>query len=398
MIVLLQDALATSTPRPDLARPDASAAATPAAIDLPDLHMPADPAPGLSLGGTVVPGRAPAIPRDYELVNIILLGGDSDMTADDFVRTDTMIIVSLNTETGAVSMVNLPRDLYVYIPRGVMGRLNIAYGIGENVNWQPDGGFGLLRQTIFYNFGINVHYYALVNFGAFETIIDRLGGVDIAVDCTYQDLYPVDNWVEGAPASRNYRWRTLEVGYYTFDGFDALWYARTRKYTDDLDRGRRQQLLLRAMWRKARSNGLITTIPALWGELTSLVETNLPFDVMLSLLPYLLDLDLDSVQNLTFKRNYHTKPWRAPSNQSVLLPQPEPVADLMRDFYTPPSANQLALAGPSIAVYNASGQAHWDIVAAERLRWDGYNAIAMGKRRRAIPACCAIMSRPAKAA
>ena len=380
-IVLLQQVLSTSTPDPNsTAEPPTSIAtdATPDAIELPKLYSASNPAPGLVLSGTAVPRPVDIIARDYDLVNVILLGGDDELTEDSFIRTDTMIVVSLNLETGTVSMINLPRDLFVYIPRGSMGRLNTAFGIGDYINWKPDGGFGLLRQTIFYNFGINVHFYARANFAAFETVIDRLGGVDIAVDCRYRDLYPVEDYDPNASAESNYYWRTLDIGLYTFDGFDALWYARTRKYTDDLDRGRRQQQLLRAMWRKARGSNLVTTIPALWSELTETIDTNVPFNVMLSLLPYLVDLDLDRVQNLTFIRNYHAKNWRTPGGDSVLLPQPEPIADLMRDFYTPPSSNQLALAGSTIAVYNASGNENWDIVATERLRWDGYNAIAMG--------------------
>ncbi len=380
-IVLLQQVLSTSTPDADAtAEPPTSIAfdATPGPIELPKLYSASNPAPGLVLSGTAVPRPVDIIARDYDLVNVILLGGDDELTEDNFIRTDTMIVVSLNLETGTVSMINLPRDLFVYIPRGSMGRLNTAYGIGENINWNPDGGFGLLRQTIFYNFGINVHYYARANFAAFETIIDRLGGVDIAVDCRYRDLYPVDNFDPEASAASNYYWRTLDIGLYTFDGFDALWYARTRRYTDDLDRGRRQQQLLRAMWRKARAGNLVTTIPTLWSELTETIDTNVPFNVMLSLLPYLVDLDLDRVQNLTFARNYHAKNWKTPGGDSVLLPQPEPIANLMRNFYTPPSSNQLAMTGSTIAVYNASGNDNWDIVASERLRWEGFNAIAMG--------------------
>lgn len=380
-IVLMQQVFVTSTPSPQTPSPRATPTAvlaTPQPVDLPRLFLPPDPKAGLELSGTAVPTRVPFIPRDYELVNIILLGGDDELTEDRSVRTDTMIIVSLNTETGTVSMINLPRDLFVYIPSGKMGRLNTAFGIGNNIGWEPGGGFGLLRQTIFYNFGINVHYYARVNFSGFKSIIDRLGGVDIAVDCTYRDLYPVTRTETGVAEGSAYDWRTLDVGYYTFDGFDALWYARTRRYTDDLDRGRRQQLLLRAMWRKARSNGLISTVPAIWGELEEVIDTNLPFNAMLGLLPHLLELDLDRIQNFTFRRIYHTQNWRTPSGDSVLLPIYETVVELMRDFYTPPSANQVGLSGPSIAVYNGSGNANWDLVASERLRWDGYNSVALG--------------------
>lgn len=345
---------------------------------LPELYFPADAEAGLILEGTAVPTRVPTIPREYELVNIILLGGDDELTSDTFTRTDTMLIVSINTETGTVSMLSLPRDMFVYIPSGFMGRLNLAFGVGENIGWQPDGGFGLLRQTIFYNFGINVHYYARVNFSQFEEIIDTLGGVDIGVDCAYQDYYPVDDFDPNASLEDNYYLRTLNVGYYTFDGFDALWYARTRKVTDDFDRGRRQQQLLRGMWRKARDNGMLSNLPSLWGQVTEVVETNLPFDTMLGLLPYVLNLDISNLQNYTMIRTYHTTPWQPPSGDYVQLPVYDLVSSLMRDFYTPPSSNQLSLSGPSIGVYNASGNDNWDLVASERLRWEGYNAVALG--------------------
>jgi len=349
-------------------------------FELPELYFPADAEAGLVLEGTAVPTRVPTVPREYELVNIILLGGDDELTSDTFTRTDTMLIVSINTETGTVSMLSLPRDMFVYIPSGFMGRLNLAYGVGENIGWQPDGGFGLLRQTIFYNFGINVHYYARVNFSEFEEIIDTLGGVDIGVDCAYQDYYPVDDFDPNASIEDNYYLRTLDVGYYTFDGFDALWYARTRKVTDDFDRGRRQQQLLRGMWRKARDNGMLSNLPSLWGQVTEVVETNLPFDTMLGLLPYVLNLDISNLQNYTMIRTYHTTPWQPPSGDYVQLPVYDLVSQLMLDFYTPPSFNQLSLSGPSIGVYNASGNDNWDLVASERLRWEGYNAVALGNR------------------
>lgn len=369
--VLMQQNDAADAPATPPA-PTESIAETPAPddFDLPKLLVPLDPDEGKWLAGTRVPSRVPPVIREHRLINVMFLGSDEELTDDDFIRTDTMIIVSLNVETGSVTMLSLPRDLLVYIPSGRMGRLNTAYGIGENLSWEPGGGFGLLRQTLFYNFGINVHYHARVNFSGFEAVIDRLGGVDIAVDCAYRDLYPASNG--------DYRWRTLPAGYYTFNGFDALWYARTRKYTDDFDRGRRHQQILRAIWRKARQQGLLATLPGLWSELTQVVHTDMPFDMMLRLLPLVLDLDLGQVENLTLKRNFHTAEWVMPSGAEVQVPKAQAIAALMQDFYLPPPANQLALMGPSIAVYNASAVADMDIVATQRLRWDGYNAIALG--------------------
>ena len=383
-IVLLQ--LDLSSPTPDIPTAFPTDAAMPPAptpapedINLPKLLVPRNPPEGKWMSGTRVPSRAAETVRAHRLVNVLLLGSDEQLSADNFIRTDTMIVVSLNVETGTVSMLSLPRDLFVYIPHGRMGRLNTAYGIGENLNWDPGGGFGLLRQTIFYNFGINVHYYARVNFSGFEAIIDRLGGVDIAVDCAYRDYYPVGTDEDRRSGSNGYRLRTLPVGYHTFDGFDALWYARTRKYTDDFDRGRRHQILIRAILRKVRRLGLAATIPQLWPELTEIVDTDLPFEQMLRLLPLVINLDLADVQNYTFRKIYHTRNWTTEDGWSVLLPNREKVAELMQALYTPPSRYQSALAGPSIAVYNASGEGNWDIVASERLRWGGYNAVALGQ-------------------
>ena len=371
--VLMQEKVSEGTPASvtmDASTAMQVATEAPDDFQLPKLLIPLEPEEGKWMSGMEAPRRVAPVIRRHRLINIMLLGSDEELTEDNFIRTDTMIVVSLNVETGTVSMMSLPRDLFVYIPHGKMGRLNTAFGIGENLSWDPGRGFGLLRQTIFYNLGINVHFYARVNFSGFETIIDRLGGVDIAVDCAYRDLYPT--W------SSEYRWRTLPVGLYTFDGFDALWYARTRKYTDDFDRGRRQQLLLRAMWRKARAEGLVATIPRLWSDLTDVVDTDLPLDMLLRLLPHLVNLDLAVVENITFKKNHHTTEWITPGGAEVQLPNKETIAALMQDFYTPPSPYQVSTAGPSIGVYNASGQENWDIVASERLRWDGYNAVALG--------------------
>lgn len=383
IILLQQDTdanTAAPAPRPIRARePGLAETPAPDNFDLPRLLVPLDPAGDKWLSGTRAPARARQAQRDHELVNFILLGSDEELTEDNFIRTDTMILVSLNLDTGTISMLNLPRDLFVYIVHGKMGRLNTAFGLGEYLGWEPDGGFGLLRQTIFYNFGINIHYYARVNFSAFEEIIDILGGVDIAVDCDYRDYYPVAEADEGRSEASNYRLRTLPVGYYTFDGFDALWYARIRRYTDDFDRGRRQQQLLRSIWRALRSQGLAAAVPRMWGEISEIVDTDIPLDLMLRLLPQVINMDLGSVENLTFRKTYHTRKWTTPAGSEVLLPNIDAVAELMQDFYTPPSPYQAALIGPSIAVLNASGQDSWDIVASERLRWGGYNAVALGR-------------------
>lgn len=354
-------AVETSTPRP-----------------LPTLLFPNAPDTSL-VAPTAIPTQVPTIDRQgYDLVNILLLGGDSELTADGIDRTDTMIVVSINRTTNTVSMLSLPRDLFVFIPGWTMQRLNLTYIRGEQVGW-TDGGFGLMRQTIFYNLGINVHYYIKVDLSGFKEIIDTLGGVDLTVDCAIQD----QELISAPPPPESLGpdddgYYILPVGFYHFDGGSALWYARSRHSSSDFDRGRRQQQLLRAIWRAARGSGQITKLPQLWSELTGVVETNLAFEDMVGLLPFALNLDPDRIEHFTMKRLYHTTPWQPPDGSNVQLPNYDPVRQLMEDFYQPPTENQVNVEGARVEVYNGTTNPNWDRIAADRLGWDGLSAIASG--------------------
>jgi LCP family protein required for cell wall assembly len=380
---ILNSTTATPTPIPSPAPPTSS---NPTPVIIPTIIPPLAQPPVAQLDGTAVPTQVPLIPREHVLVNIMILGGDDEVTEDSTVRTDTMIIVSINTETHTVSMFSLPRDLWVYMPTNnpAMTRLNTVFGIGR-VNGWADNGWDLLRQTIFYNFGINVHYYAKINFTGFETIIDTVGGVEVANDCAYEDYYPIapiEQLDLSRPQEENYKLRTLPVGYYMMDGFDALWFARTRRSTTDFDRNHRQQAIIKAVFRKALQSGQIAQLPQLWGEFTQVVETNVPFETMLGLVPIAVSLNPDSVESFTLVRTYHTTPWQPPSGafagQAVQLPNYQPIHDLLVDFYTPPTENQINSTKPPIAVYNGTANPDWDKVAAGRLREDGYNAYAAG--------------------
>jgi len=353
-------------------------------IPLPTFFAP-QAAELVEIAGTAVPPRAAVIPRAHELVNIVLLGGDDEITNDNTIRTDTIIIVSINTETNSVAMLSLPRDLFVYVPTPTMTRINTVFGIGEALAWSG-GGFGLLRETIFYNFGIQVHYFARIDISGLEQIIDTLGGVDLAVDCTYQDfaLVGVDVPEDAILVDEEALLWQLPVGYYHMSGGEALWYARTRSQglADDFDRGRRQQQLLRAIFRTARDNGQLVQLPELWNQLNEVVETDVPFSVVLGLLPIALDLEFSRIESFNLIRTFHTTPWQPTggnfAGQAVQLPNMEPLQQLFTDFYTPPTESQLEVAGPSVAIFNGTTNPDWDLVASERLRSIGLNAFAAG--------------------
>jgi LCP family protein required for cell wall assembly len=348
---------------------------------LPTPLFPQSALEGTVINGVQVPQAVELIPRDYNLVNIILLGTDEALHNSGYALTDTMIIVSINRDTGSVNMLHLPRDLYVYIPttNGMMQRLNVAYGVGESIGW-TGGGFGLLRQTILYNFGINVHYYAKVDFDGFRDIVDLLGGVNIAVDCAYED-YPLigTELPDGVRRSTEDGLRVLDVGYYEMNGAQALWYARTRRTSSDFDRGRRQQQLLRAIWHKARQSVSLTNAPELWSQGIQIVETDLTLTEVINfgLLPLALSIDFSRIESFSMIPTYHTYSLTV-DGANVQAINYETMRQLMLDFYRPPADAQLLQTGATIAVYNGTENHLWDWVATDRLQWEGYLASASG--------------------
>lgn len=402
--VVLQDSpFATNTPRPQsvtevvipavntpaAVTADAPVAeATPAAAPQPDITSTPRPVPTLFIynpdtsganAPTDVPTAVPSLDRrGYDMVNIALLGNDSEITGEAIARTDTMIILSINRSTGTVSMLSLPRDLYVYIPGWTTQRLNLAYLRGESVGW-TDGGFGLLRQTLFYNFGINVHYYAMVNLSGFTALVDAVGGVNLTVDCAIEDLPLVGTQLPAAAVRVNEDgYHVLPVGRYFMSGAEALWYARSRYNSIEFDRGRRQQQIIRAVWRQARDNGLLTNLPQLYNEGIQYVDTNLAFEDILGLLPFAVNLDPSRIEQFYLVRTYHTTPWTTPDGDNVQLPNYDNLRPMLEDFYTPPTESQVAFESASIAVYNGSSLPDLDLVASGRLADDGFVAISSG--------------------
>ena len=185
----------TARPSPALVQSAAAQAATPppastrAATPTPTAQTKVEPTLGYynitpaanATLATPIPTPVSQLDLDEDVVNILLIGTDYRAAEATF-RTDTLIVVSINKKAGSVSMLSIPRDLYVYIPKWGMSRINSAYGAAAS-NAYPGGGPALLEQTLLYNLGIPIHYYALVNFDGFRQIVDTLGGIDVPVNC-----------------------------------------------------------------------------------------------------------------------------------------------------------------------------------------------------------------------
>jgi LCP family protein required for cell wall assembly len=333
---------------------------------------------------TAVPSPVPRIRQEDEVKNILLIGSDKAGTNGGY-RSDTMIVVSVNKTASTVTMLSIPRDLYVFIPqsKAVMGRINSVINVAVNAKGGP---IPLLEQTILYNLGIPIHYYARVDFASFRDIVNTLGGVDIPVTCPYQDWRLKDPSLD-PQVEENWELYTLEAGIQHLDGDTALWYARGRQVGRigsgaDFDRHRRQQEVLRAIFRRAREQNLIPQIPALYQQFQSSVETDMTLGDVLQFAQMALALDELNIRSYSI-RSPSVQGWVTPNdNAQVLLPVADQFYTFVQAAMTASGSNRVSQAPYTVEIWNGSTWDQADELAAYRLGLEGLR-VSIGSPDRA---------------
>ena len=280
-----------------------------------------------------IPIPPPAEPFSFPAgtLNVLLLG--SDRRSGIGFRTDTILIASVQPATGLVALISVPRDLYVYLPGYTVSRINSAWIYGETLGY-PGGGPQLLFDTVRYNLGVPIDRYALVEMAGFQQAIDILGGVDVRVACDFTD------WRlrrPGLPQQSVSSWAlfTIPRGVVHMDGDAALWYARSRSRSSDFDRARRQQEVLRSLYRAALHPEVLTRIPELYRALESTVKTDADLDDVLSLAPFVTSLEPAHLRSRFLGRS-QVRSYRVPvSGAAVQLPQADAIRTLLMEAFAP---------------------------------------------------------------
>ncbi|MFN2167828.1 MAG: LCP family protein [Anaerolineae bacterium] len=303
-----------------------------------------------------------------DVVNILLIGLDSRRNLRGQ-NTDVIIVASINKKTKQVSMLSIPRDLWVYIPTVGWSRINVAHRKGYS-NGYPGEGPGLLADVIEMHLGIPIDHWVRVDFQGFIKVVDELGGVDMTVPCAVNLEYQAGE--EGGD-------QILEPGVYHMDGATALRYVRTRRGGSDFDRARRQHRFLKQVWYQFKDADLLSQIRALWSGLENAFDTDMNLLDVLSLAPLAVDLQPQRIRSRYIGPN-QTTGWRTHEGWSVLLPDYEKIQQVVASLYAPPSADEDAVEkeGARVQVRNGTYRQQLAQIGADDLRWYGVKVVDTG--------------------
>ena len=256
----------------------------------------------------------------FERVNLLLMGGDSGIGRSG-IRTDTMVVVSIDPGTGWVAMFSVTRNtVQIPIPESVPaydaygchcypGLANEIYQYGlrnpEGFPGGPNTGGNAIKAVLGNLLGLDIHYFALVDLQGFVDVVDAVGGVTITVtERVYDANYPHED------GSREVI--DIQPGTYDMDGHLALAYARSRRTTDDYDRMGRQRCVIEALAEQAEPISLLRQLP----DLVPAIEGSVITDIPVASIPDFIDLlsraELEAIPSIRFM-------WRAPEFEGTSI-------------------------------------------------------------------------------
>ncbi|MEB4615400.1 LCP family protein [Leucobacter sp. M11] len=245
--------------------------------------------------GSIFGGGAPAVEPIDGRYNILMLGADAGDDREGL-RPDSISLISVDAETGQSVVIGLPRELQnmpflenspmaPMYPEGY-GTYNCEVGLPCYLNGvyaegqyfisdlypeaQSQGsepGIEATKDAVSGATGLDVQFYVMIDMVGFEKLINALGGVDINV----QERLPIGGDAEGNGVEGY-----VEAGQRTLDGFEALWYARSRYSTDDYDRMRRQRELQSAILAQMNPANVLLRFQEVAGAGAAIVTTDIP--------------------------------------------------------------------------------------------------------------------------
>ena len=287
---------------------------------------------------TPIPPPMDGLLLDDDILVWVLLGSDTEPPFSGQIQAIHLLFI--NPRFSKASLVSIPGDLFVYIPGYTMQRLNIAYAVG---------GIETLRMTLAYNFGVVPSRFVLAHPGDFQWLVDDLKGIEVTV------FFPIPHACGG-----------IRAGLVQMDGTLALCYASYRDGMDEIDRMRRQQQLLRVIFRKLTHDGNLIQLPILFASYQGWVKTDFDLPELMGYIPLALRLaDPDRVGYYMLGWD-QISIWEVPgySQAKVFLPDQDGVRAVLQnaidDLMSPsPLTNQVqTLEAQLTAAYQATATAY----------------------------------------
>ncbi len=328
--------------------------------------------------------RSASAQQQQRRVTVLIMGVDNRPSERvETTRTDTIIVLTVNPQTGAAGMLSVPRDLLVYVPALKHdAKINTVHVLGY-LNRYPGGGPAMLKDTVAELIGYPIDYYVRLNFDGFRQIVDLVGGVDITVPKAINDPeYPDDNY--------GFDPLYIPAGRQHMDGSLALKYARTRHADSDFGRAARQQQVILAIKEKLMQPGelagLLPRIPGLALALSSSVQTDMPVDQAIALARMLDNADLKNPARVVIDNTFGSQVFDDPTFGYVLKVEPARIhaaaAPIFADNPATPSPEEalrqaLQTEGARVVVLNGSAAQGSAAKVATTLRGQGYNVIGI---------------------
>ncbi|MGD6842980.1 LCP family protein [Bacillus infantis] len=214
--------------------------------------------------------REKPVDPDIDNISLLFIGvDDSDVrNYQESSRSDALMVATFNEKAKSVKLLSIPRDSNVYIP---------SVGYNDKITHaHAKGGVPSTIETVEGLLDIPIDYYVKMNFNAFIDVVDALGGIDVEVPYALSEKDSHDN---------NHA-INLQPGLQQLDGEEALALARTRKQDNDIERGKRQQEILKAIMNKAVSAKGLTKYGDVMEAVGDNMATDLSFDEMKSFIDY----------------------------------------------------------------------------------------------------------------
>lgn len=312
----------------------------------------------------------------YNHTNILLLGvaGKSEEGGH---LSDSIMIASIDPDRPSISLLSLPRDLYIPSKIGER-KINEIYAAAQ-YKYGEKKGLDIIKSAVSDFTDTDIHHAAVIDFQIFSDVIDLLGGIDIFVPEDIVDpFYPDENY--------GYQTFTIRKGLQNLSGETALKYARSRKTSSDYNRARRQQEIFLAMRRKFESEGLASNsgkLSEIYDIFRRRVNTDIGLKQMFSLSKIGMGIDYGDIVSSVLNDDPNQKGGLlfTPAKefyggQFVLLP--EDIEDTKHFMHLVLHEPDVLLENAQVSVLNGSNQEGKAGKLGARLRRMGFHVIEIG--------------------